>query len=412
MHRFSTRLLLLIGGTIVFAAAAFALVTTTNYKPWGVHDSRREDYEAKLAQLAEETRLEDEFRNEDKPTIQVGLANGTCDFRWLSPGDTAVSEFPIRNVGEKPLSVSVGQLVTEGLSVEMEQDEIQPGEFSMCRVSWKTPENTSVRRDRERGEFSLHSNDPLNAKKSITVTGRVRKQLRYPSELRLGREEITKQRTAEFVIYSQLWENFAITEIANKKSNVKGKINWVADDLKTIDPELIDKEPKGIKQVTVIFPAIADYGEFSGDFEITVEKQDSKGENLSETRQTFSIPYLGSVQSPIAFYGPKLDFRTGLDLGNLTSGKQHDFFVTVRVKGDKSRSVTVLGVEPKQLQCELTPQKTVGSYRLRISVPADCPDLQFNRDDQSGYVHIGDPESNRFSNWLPLTGVVSSAKRN
>ena len=128
---------------------------------------------------------------------------------------------------------------------------------------------------------------------------------------------------------------------------------------------------------------------------------------VGDRQREASLAFGGRVRPPIGFYGPEVDSRIGVDFGTVEAGKRHERFVTVRSRVDPDRNIEVLDVVPKELQAELIPLKTAGAHRLRLSIPADCPDLRFNLDQQHGYVQVGDPVSESYSNWLPIYGAVA-----
>ena len=66
----------------------------------------------------------------------------------------------------------------------------------------------------------------------------------------------------------------------------------------------------------------------------------------------------------------------------------------------------MIDVVPKLLQTKLDPSGREGFYKLTLTVPQGVDTESFNREDQRGYVQIGDPKDPRFQNWFPLYGAT------
>jgi len=78
----------------------------------------------------------------------------------------------------------------------------------------------------------------------------------------------------------------------------------------------------------------------------------------------------------------------------------------VRVRDETGHRMDVLDVKPKSLRATLETTKVPGAYRLTLVVPADSQVEMFSREEQHGYVQVGDPENQAFHNWLPLYGAI------
>jgi hypothetical protein len=115
----------------------------------------------------------------------------------------------------------------------------------------------------------------------------------------------------------------------------------------------------------------------------------------------------GRVRSPVSFVHPDLHSANGIDIGTIASKTEKTIGVGVRQRGQVPRALVVLDHEPKELQVELIPQKSVpGAYQLAIKVREGTPTTIFNRKDKRGFVSVGDPNEPEYSEWFPIYGVI------
>lgn len=394
MNQFSKRLSFVGGGVVVFILFTLLLSQAVTYKPWGVPDSRRDDYDRKLAEMKERDRLKEDYDNRPKPSVSV--LGPQHHFGLVAPGAQLSHSFRVQNDGDAELSLSIHSTSCECLTINLETEKIAPGESANCQVDWKLLSEPETLQQSQR--VMLKTNDPFRPSIRLEVASEIKQALVLPESVGFGKHDITEGSTASFVVYSQLLEDLDLKDVVSNDI----KFEWAAEPEPVDRGDLLGKEALSAMRVTVV-ASPETYGHYSGNFRLVF------GNAVDSDAQ---VPFGGSVRPPIGFYGPNVDQRTGVDLGTLESGKQHDFFVTVRSRADASREIEVLDIEPKELEAELMPTETDGVYRLRVSVPADCPDLRFNLDQKRGYVQVGDPLMKNYSNWLPVYGAVANTKRN
>ncbi|PAY18057.1 hypothetical protein CKO51_18885 [Rhodopirellula sp. SM50] len=394
MNQFTKRLLVFGGLVFGFASFALALTQVVSYKPWGVPDSRRDDYDQRVAELDRQAILRETYQNKPRPSARAWPA--VHDFGWVRPEETLRHTVEIENVGDAELNLRIRETSSDRLTAQLEEQRLSAGESTRCTIQWVTSSQPST--EPFQGRVTIATNDPLNKTLVLSVSSRQRKELVLPGAIDFGSHDMGQASTVDFVIYSQLAQRLNVVDVSNPAFDLQ----WVAV------PEPIDQQTRGdqtlgdrsatvASRITVEMEA-KDYGHYSDQLELTVE--------VDGQQQQCKLDFGGRVRPPIGFYGPNVDRRTGVDFGTVENNEQHDLFVVVRSRADRSRNIAVLDVEPKELQAELQPLETEGSYRLRISIPKGCPYRRFNLAEQHGYIQIGDPEMKSYSNWLPVYGVV------
>ncbi|MEO1525198.1 MAG: DUF1573 domain-containing protein [Planctomycetota bacterium] len=373
------------------ASVAFALTQTVRYKPWGVPDSRRDEYDQRMVEINAQAEAREQFADQPRP-IAAAIPT-THHFGPAFPGESLSYAFSLTNKGDKELTLEVRETSSERIEAALDVQTVAPGESAECVVSLTTPEELLP--DVDVQTVTLRTNDPLKPVMVLTTAFSLRKEIITPKKISFGSHDITDPATTEFVVYSQRASNIQLLDVVGESFDIESAA--IDEDLSTGD--LADKSVTAAKRITLKMFA-KDYGSYSGDLALSFD--------LDGAKHQASIPFKGTTRPPVGFYGPEVDIRSGIDFGTCKNDEQHDLFVVIRSRADKARHIEVLGVEPKELETELTPLETEGSYRLRVSIPKGCPDRRFNLSSQHGYVHVGDPEMKSYSGVLPVFGVVSS----
>ena len=393
MRQLNKRLIAGLAGTLCFATVATGLTLVVRYKPYGVPDHRRAEYEDKLAKIEQRQALLSELKEAAKPIAVV--PNKTHDFGMLDPHTTATHSFNIRNEGEHPLALEVRETSCKCTVGNLGSDLLDPGQSTKITLTW----NTGYQADKYEQTATLVTNDPVKKLIKLTVKGEVRAELVAPESVAFKASNRGEQTEASFVVYSQLWDDFTVSDV---QSDLRG-FEWYAEPIDGGATELVDKFPKSAWRVRV-FAVSESYGKYSGELSLTV-KPSIGGEDVVRLVQC-----AGRVRAPIGFYSPQIHKNEGLDLGTIKSGRQHDFHLVVRARGEGDRKLEVLDIKPDELTASIAPLEKPGSYRLTVTVPADCPHVRFNLDEQHGYVQVGDKRDRDYSNWFPLRGAVVTVK--
>ncbi|MCM2372998.1 DUF1573 domain-containing protein [Aporhodopirellula aestuarii] len=375
---------------MISIAGAFSLAV--EYKPYGVPDQRREEYDEKLSLIAQQQRvLQGEIPAEELPLAVVDQT--TYDFGMIDPHITASHSFTIRNEGQGPLSLKVAGTSCKCTVGKLEHQLLQPGASTNVTLEW----NTGYQAEKYEQTATIVTSDPMHKEIELTVEGEVRAQLIAPESVALVAQQVGEMATGDFVLFSQLWSEFTVMSITSNENDAT--LNWEVTPIENDDIALADKHPQSAVRVALATPRHRP-GQFQGDLTVTIRPGDGSPDI------TRTITYAGKVRPPISFISPLLHMHEGLHVGTLTAGEESTWHLFVRVRGGEGRKIEVLDVEPKVLQAEIQPTSRDGDYRLTLRVEEDCPMTIFNLDHQRGYVQVGDPADKQFSNWFPVVGAV------
>lgn len=380
---------MLIGGVFSFGILATCFTMLVQYKPWGVPDVLREEYDIKVAAINHRNQLINDLSDKPKPVLAVRQSQHVG---LLDPLSKAEHAFEIRNDGDQPLKVKF-QESNNGVEGRLDTESIAPGGSAMATLSWQTSDQA--------GKFklitTLVSNDPLQHEVDLHLVGEVKSKLVLPKSIVFEESDITHQAEATFVAYSQVSEDLEILDVSSDHE----RFDWNAEPSSLRDPSLAAKSAWLIR----VWTTNLEYGRYEGTIGVQAK--------LDDTQDTITreLAFKGKVRSPVNFYSPDIHKSDGLDIGTIVAGEEHQFHLLVRLRGDVDRQISVLDIEPSELQGSLDPLATKGDYRLTVTVPADCPMVVFNRSQQHGYVEVGDPHDKRFKNWFPLHGAVVELQR-
>ena len=397
MKSFPRRLLLLFAGITGCAACASALTIVVEYKPWGVPDARRQEYDETIAAWDRRDALRERFENAARPIVATGPVRHSAGLQ--DPKTTSDHQFEIRNEGTQPLKLEVrftssdceAALGNAGLDkTGLDRAVVASGEATRLNVSWTNAD--------EPGDFEhtvvVRTSDPLQEELEFLVSGTIKADLAVPASVVFPESDPAHRTDLNFLVYSQTWDEF---EIVDAKSDLE-IFDWHA-----APADLSDADVDGLHATCVwrvrLWTTAMEYGRYSGNVTLSVRRGDSPA-------VVRSVAVKGRVRPPIIFHSPQLHMADGLDLGTLFAGEEHQFHVLVRLRGDIARKIEVLDIRPAELKATLTPQSQPGNYRLTLTIPKDCPMTIFNVPEKHGYVEVGDPGDEHFSSWFPVKGAV------
>ena len=390
MSPFSKSLGILLSGILCLGSASAGLALIVEYKPYGVPDSRRAEYESMLVDL--ERRANERERLKSRAVPNAVIPQRTHAFGMLDPHTSASHEFNIRNAGDAYLDLEVKQTTCKCTVGELGKSSLAPGESTVVRMIW----NTGYQAELYEQTAELHTNDPALPVVQLTVSGTVRAQCVAPQTITLPEQDLNESSETSFLVYSQLWDELAVTDVS---ADLPG-FQWSTEPVDpAVEAELVDTEARSAWRVTVsVLPQ--QYGSFSGQAVLQIVPP-SGGEMI-----TREIQVHGGVRPAISFQSPDLHRHEGLNIGTLVSGEAYDFPIIVRQRSELNRRLEVLDVMPPTLRAKIDPLSTAGSYRLTVTVPENSASVMFNRDQQHGYVQVGDPRHPEFSNCFPVYGAI------
>ena len=157
--------------------AASGVSLSVHYKPYGVPDVLRAEYETKIADIKEREFL---FQNAHKLSEAIAyMPTNTHDFGIMDPHGTASHQFEIHNKGSAPLALKMGTTTCKCTAGKLGSSLLQPGEQTTIELTW----NTGYKVDEYEQSAFLLTNDPTVPEIEIKVKGEIKGELMSPEKI-------------------------------------------------------------------------------------------------------------------------------------------------------------------------------------------------------------------------------------
>jgi hypothetical protein len=336
------------------------------------------------------TSVEELRETNNKPGPRVHTKESTHDFGLMDPLTMGSHTFRIRNVGDEPLQVQQGPTTCKCTLSKLSGDSIEPGEEVRVTVKWNSGKDAMYTHS-----ATVFTNDPRQKAVTFTIRGKVRALFRCdPPELVFSRVAPGERATASAVVYSQVWHDFSIENIA---STLKG-VEW--ETTKLSGDTLIEADVKSAYRVDVVLPDDLAEGYFNGALRIAGRGAESdqpaatdnlpsiESEDGTHSRNSAhcEVALQGKVLRRLSVYGPTIMTSGVVDMGRLKEGTGKTVKLLLKVRDtDVELKVREVETTPGFLQVRVEPhqsrsKKQLGLYHLYIEVPRDAPPFRLPPD--------------------------------
>jgi hypothetical protein len=317
----------------------------------------------------------------DAPKLPRAFLPEKCfDFGVMNPLTEGVHQFKIQNIGTAPLLVDIESTTCKCTVGGLSKKEVEPGGETTVTLQWNTGRNLFFTHG-----AVVRTNDLLNRKIELVVDGKVRMLVGSDvKELIVPNIEPGQSQEAEFLLYSQLWDELDITRIKCGIPELKWQVTPVEP---STVPEL---DAKVVRRVRVSVPGSLTSGRFADNLRIYVQRRkpmDSDApvpESQSEAefeKEQFELAMHGTVLRRFALFGPAVRSDGVLYLGDIQQGRSKKFIIRGKIR-DEERSLgeTSIRVTPDFIRATIVERRDEGAsglYELTLEVPASAPVCQF-----------------------------------
>lgn len=288
------------------------------------------------------------------------------DFGTMDPLTMGKHAFVIRNKGTAPLKLEVGPTTCKCTVSGLANKEVQPGEFTTVTLEWNTGRQLHYAHS-----GTIYTNDPAHKSLELRVQGRVRMLIGADrEEIVVERMEPDQPTIVDTLLYSQLWDDFVVEDLATRIPGLK----W---EVVAVDPASAEHlEAKAVQRLRITIPGDLPVGEFSDSLRLTLQPAGEGGQP-----QHLDLPIRGSVPKGLAVYGSAIDDKGIVDLGTVLQGKSTKAKLLIKLR-DRSAALdqSMIEVSPAILRAKLTPhagQTGQGLYDLVVELPDDAPSCSY-----------------------------------
>jgi len=426
MKSLHSRIFILLLSVGSVSGIILTLVSSVKYKPYGVHDLMRPQWDAiqlqvaataDAAQAAAIAKRELESRlpgtDVDVPIVVPRPMAVTDeiehDFGTLDPGAQSSYTFTIRNEGTLPLIVTAADTSCKCTVSKASKDVVQPGDHAEVTLTW----NTGTSRKFYRQYALVKTNDPERREIEFAVNGQIKTHVGFDVEGALtAKIDPGTTASATWIVFSQTLSRFSIDAIECQLPGFRYSTEAIHDD------ELKSLHATYGLRVRAQTDALMDSGQFNETVRVSVRPIDlsesATGDGSEATDRVDDSPvyrelsFQINVAAPISFYGADLHKDHGLDLGTILQGNEKTTRIMIRVR-DKTPPVTMVvkSISPSVLQASVEAvDDKPGNYKLTIKVPENAPQTFFNVDGSLGMIEVADPDRPYFAASFPISGKV------
>ncbi|MEM6688137.1 MAG: hypothetical protein AAF664_01835 [Planctomycetota bacterium] len=406
MSSTQNRILVLVGTLIALFLGMVGVAAMAAYKPWGVRDSQRELFDTIVKKNASDNYLKDRYDGLPRP---IAGTSGRLIVGWVHPNEAMEVSTMVRNAGEADLELALSSDTLYGWHLSLEKKTLKPGEStSLCLrghgkdfivpPSQQVEDRFGPDEEIEGSGVWLMTSDPLKREIELVVEGDLVEEFIYPDFIQPQLMDPGDDCAFDFLVESRQHEAFEVLDVRSNHEET----DVIFDRVGELSAEQVKAGVRSAWKINANC-TYHEYGKHAQILEVDVL--------AGQSRQTFLVPVNIRVRSPIVFFSPEMDRRSGLDVGTLDAADEHEFFVLTRLRGELHRNLEVLEVKPDIVNAELRLLKTEGNYQMRIFIPRNSPSTRFNVDGDLGFVRVGDPKDPEFNSWFYLNGAVTNTAR-
>ncbi|TWU43240.1 hypothetical protein Q31b_22780 [Novipirellula aureliae] len=383
----------LLAASAMMIGVAVAVGSVVTYKPYGVPDHRREEYDQIVRDLQEK---HSEIAQSKRNRNAIAFAEQTeFDFGLIDPGtEGAEHEFVIRNRGIGPLVLSDGGSSCKCTVAEIADPIIPSGESRNVKLVWNVGSDIT---DNYEQQAIIQTNDPQRPEIELTVRGKVRsKWAMHSDNLTQLRGIPGKPIEASCVIYSQLFEDFIVLDTETSVPNIAVSVEAMSE------MDRVGFHARSGYELRFKYRAASENSRRFDEL-VRVNVFDVESEEV----RWIEVPLSGTFGEPVVFLGPAIDIGSGLDLGTVETGSKKTWSFLARFRTEQEVSEAyVKDVKPDGLIAKIEPSKRVkNTFRVTLSLASEIDPQRF-RFDKQGYVEVADRANPKQSNWMPLHGEI------
>lgn len=385
MSVFSKRLLIALAISVGMGTCALAVSAVVIYKPWGVHDLRRDEYEEILKKI----KVRGEIADKPRPIAHISTVDQPAGLK--QPGEVVEMTVKVSNLGQLELELDQDDAWPRGVSVDaLFPVFVAPREAVKITMSWQVPKSEELLEDLK---GKLRCNDLLINELTIEPTCEIAKPflIQHPelSAVNTGNTALA----AVNRIFSQQYDDFFV-------DNIEVDGNLLVEVAPELDSEILRQHnAKSGMILKVTYAGGSAPGMVSLPVKVTAW--------TDQDRQDLEFSFVGRVKSPIAFYGPDLDIRSGYRLGVIKIGTDRSWSFFARIDREDPVDDLVVEVVPEQLEASITrARKDKNDFKVTIKLKSDATPVDF-QSSQAGYVKLSRKSDKSISNWIPIQGVVA-----
>jgi hypothetical protein len=296
----------------------------------------------------------------DAPRIQIDEPH--YHFGTMERGRTRSHRFEVKNVGNAPLKLQVGQTSCKCTLGEVTGDAIPPGGTTHVELEW----SAKVDNGPFRQTATILTNDPLQSTVELSIEGEVVEATAVqPSGFVFDKVAAGETKSAEVYVMALVQDEIEVgkTELADQATREKFDVK-----IERVERELLPN-PNAKDGVKITLTAKNDLPIGRFDQWLSLETNLKDGEKLE-------IPVVGRVVGDISVHGIAWSDEQGaLAIGKVKSGEGARQKVNVVVRGAGANEVKfeVQSVDPPELKVKVGEPRRLNDELMHVPIEIEVP---------------------------------------
>jgi hypothetical protein len=297
------------------------------------------------------------------------IAETTFNFDKMESGASQRREFPVKNVGDAPLSIEFVSHTCKCTTVELNGKKVEPGAAAVVAPGQQAVVMLEWQAKVPAGPFrhgaTFTTNDPLQSRLELQVEGDVvASTTLYPAQLDFGSVRVGEPGEAIMFVTSAIEPDVQVLshEVTDEKLAERMSIK-----VEPATPEELPPGSKaGVKIIATYNPGGA-IGPVDGSLELTT--------NLKNAER-LGVPIYGNVRGDISIFGKGWTEATGLlRMPPATTAEGASTRLNVAVRGEhaKDAKLEVVRVEPRELKATLGETKRINDKLAQAQLTVEIP---------------------------------------
>lgn len=309
-----------------------------------------------------------------RPVLEV-VGDIEYDFGSMMHGTSMSHDFLVKNSGEGPLVLEMGESSCKCTVGDLDSSILKPGEETKVTLTWKAQ---AVMRDFGQSA-TIKTNDPDQTEVKFSIFGDITRSIVIvPDALEIGNISDSEEVNRNFYVLSYLDGTESLTDLTWTADSSREFVELQAEKIEAKGLKL--QAPKGAKSAFEVSLKLKQ-GLAIGPFASRIQFGTNHGEDV----RTLELPVNGRVTGIIELQGgPSFDTRNNLlDLGNVSSSKGAKVTLLLFIRGEQRDEIIpeVDSVVPEDaLQATVGKVKksaTRNVYPVTFEVPKGAPEAYY-----------------------------------
>ena len=297
-----------------------------------------------------------------RPRPRAEIDRAEFHFGTMERGTTRSHVFSIRNTGNAPLRLDVGETTCKCTIGHVSHEQIPPGDAADVRLEWSAKTGDGPFRQ----TATVLTNDPARSRIELSVVGEVKPSTTIvPAEFNFGRITFGDERQASVVVLSYQSEELVVSE--PEFDNPERSSYFDVEQSTLAKSEFPDDAARAGVRITLTTSSKLPVGHFHHWVGLHT--------NLPSAEK-IEIPLVGRVVGDLSLFGRGWDEDAGaLRMGTVHSERGAVSKLVLAIRGPHAGATDVMveSVDPQELQVNIGEPQAITERMSHVPVTIEVP---------------------------------------